>query len=255
MKSKTIIPILILLIIITISIIYNTLPRLQLNGPQNMVISYRDEYEEQGVIVKNATGNYMSKIKIDSNIDTKKNGNYYVDYSLKIGGKTLHVRRNVKVIDDINPVIKLKGEQIIKMSINKQYIEPGYTAIDEYDGDITNKVQITGEIDTENYGEYVLTYKATDNSNNQTEVNRIIKVVDEIKPKIICEQEELKIKQGTQIDTQCKAQDNYDGDITKEMKIIGDYDINTPGTYNIQYQVKDAAGNETIKDYKIIVEE
>ena len=255
MKSKTIIPILILLIIITISIIYNTLPRLQLNGPQNMVISYRDEYEEQGVIVKNATGNYMSKIKIDSNIDTKKIGNYYVDYSLKIGGKTLHVRRNVKVIDDIDPVIKLKGEQIIKISINKQYIEPGYIAIDEYDGDITNKVQITGEIDAENYGEYVLTYKATDNSNNQTEVNRIIKVVDEIKPKIICEQEELKIKQGTQIDTQCKAQDNYDGDITKEMKIIGDYDINTPGTYNIQYQVKDAAGNETTKDYKIIVEE
>jgi hypothetical protein len=255
MKSKTIIPILILLIIITISIIYNTLPRLQLNGPQNMVISYRDEYEEQGVIVKNATGNYMSKIKIDSNIDTKKIGNYYVDYSLKIGGKTLHVRRNVKVIDDIDPVIKLKGEQIIKMSINKQYIEPGYIAIDEYDGDITDKVQITGEIDAENYGEYVLTYKATDNSNNQTEVNRIIKVVDEIKPKIICEQEELKIKQGTQIDTQCKAQDNYDGDITKEMKIIGDYDINTPGTYNIQYQVKDAAGNETTKDYKIIVEE
>ena len=190
MKSKTIIPILILLIIITISIIYNTLPRLQLNGPQNMVISYRDEYEEQGVIEKNATGNYMSKIKIDSNIDTKKIGNYYVDYSLKIRGKTLHVRRNVKVIDDINPVIKLKGEQIIKMSINKQYIEPGYIAIDEYDGDITNKVQITGEIDAENYGEYVLTYKATDNSNNQTEVNRIIKVVDEIKPKIICEQEE-----------------------------------------------------------------
>ena len=255
MKNRMIIPILILIIIITISIIYNTLPRLQLNGPQNMTISYRDEYEEQGVIVKNATGNYMSKIKVDSNIDTKKIGNYYIDYSLKIGGKTLHVRRNVKVIDDINPVIKLKGEQIIEMSINKQYIEPGYTAIDEYDGDVTSKIQIIGEIDTENYGEYVLTYKATDNSNNQSEVNRIIKVVDEINPRIICKQEEIKIQKGTQVDPQCKAQDNYDGDITKEMKIIGDYDINTPGTYNIQYQVKDAAGNETTKDYKIIVEE
>ena len=113
----------------------------------------------------------------------------------------------------------------------------------------------TGEIDAANYGEYILTYKATDNSNNQTEVNRIIKVVDEIKPRIICDQEELKIKKGTQIEPQCKAQDNYDGDITKELKKIGDYDINTPGTYNIQFQVKDAAGNETIKDYKIIVEE
>lgn len=254
-NNRMIIPILILIIIITISIIYNTLPRLQLNGPQNMTISYRDEYEEQGVIVKNATGNYMSKIKIDSNIDTKKIGNYYIDYSLKIGGKTLHVRRNVKVVDDINPVIKLNGEQIIEMSLNKEYIEPGYIATDEYDGDITIKVQTIGEIDTENYGEYVLTYKVEDNSNNQTEVNRIIKIVDEIPPRIICDTDEIKIKKGTQIELTCKAQDNYDGDITKTMKKIGNYDTHTPGTYKIQYQVKDAAGNETTKDYTIIVEE
>ena len=141
------------------------------------------------------------------------------------------------------------------MSINKQYIEPGFIATDEYDGDLTEKVQVIGEIDTENYGEYVLTYKVTDNNNNQTEVNRIVKIIDEIKPKIICEQEEQKIKLGKEIKQTCKAQDNYDGDITKEMKIIGEYDVNTPGVYQIKYQVKDAAGNETTKDYKIIVEE
>ena len=253
-KSRIIIPLLILTIIIIISIIYNTLPRLQLNGPHNITLSYREDYEEQGVIIKNATGNYTSKIKIDNNIDTKKIGNYYIDYSLKLGGKTLHVRRNVKIIDDINPVIELKGEQITKISKNKNYVEPGYTAIDEYDGDITDKVQIIGEVDIEKYGEYVLTYKVTDNSNNQTEVNRIIKVIDETKPKITCTQEEVKIKKGDTIEIPCKAQDNYDGDITKNIKILGEYDINTPGIYEIKYQVVDAAGNETIEQGKIIVE-
>ena len=190
MKKSTIIILLVILsFIIIISIIYNTFPRLQLNGGQNITISYRDQYNEPGVIVKNANGNYMSKIKIDSNITTEKIGNYYIDYSLKIGGKMLHVRRNVKVIDNVAPVIKLKGNQIIEMSINTEYNEPGYEALDEYDGDLTDKVETIGEIDTENYGEYVITYKVTDNSKNTTEVNRIIKIIDEEKPKIECENE------------------------------------------------------------------
>ena len=89
-----------IILIITISIIYNTFPRLQLNGNPNIELSYREEYKEPGVIVKNATGNYMSKIKIENNIDNSKLGNYYIDYSLKLGAKILHVRRNVKISNE-----------------------------------------------------------------------------------------------------------------------------------------------------------
>ena len=43
MQNKTIlIPIIILATLVVVSFIYNTYPRLQLNGPQNMTISYRD---------------------------------------------------------------------------------------------------------------------------------------------------------------------------------------------------------------------
>lgn len=256
MKNKImIVPIIIIIAFIIISFIYNTYPRLQLNGPSNMTLSYRDNYEEQGVIIKNATGNYMSKVKIDSNIDTKKIGNYYIDYSLNLEGKTLHVRRNVKVIDDIPPVIKLKGNQITEMSIGKEYIEPGFTATDEYDGELTEKVQTQGEIDTETYGEYVITYKVTDNSNNTTEVNRIVKIIDEIKPKIECPSKETIITKGTEEIIKCKAIDNYDGDITKKIRIDGEYDINTPGTYEVKYRVEDDAGNENVEEHKIIVKE
>ena len=251
MKYKTIFTITIIIIIITISVIYTTCPRLQLNGSPNITMSYREKYEEAGVIVKNANGNYMSKIKIENNIDTTKIGNYYIDYSLKLKEKKLHVRRNIKIIDNISPVIKLKGNQIIEMSINTEYKEPGYTAIDEYDGDITDKVEIKGKIDTENYGEYVLTYKVKDNSDNTTEVNRIIKIIDEEKPKIECYTDYSAFQIGTENPIGCKAIDNFDGDITEKIKITGEYNKNIPGIYKIKYEVKDDAGNKTEKEHNI----
>lgn len=173
---KNIMLIIIIIIIITISIIYNVFPRLQLNGKKNITISYNDTYEEQGVIVKNATGNYMSKIKIENNIIKNKIGTYHVDYSLKLKGRKLHVRRTVKIIDNIAPKIELYGPSTIELKINEKYIEKGYKAIDEYDGDITEKVKIIGEIDNNKPGQYILTYKVKDTSNNETQINRTIKI-------------------------------------------------------------------------------
>lgn len=255
MKKTTIITILILITIIIVSIIYNTLPRLQLNGSKTITISYREKYIEPGVIIKNASENYMNKIKITNNIDTSTLGTYNVDYKLKIAGKTLHIRRYVKVIDDINPVIKLNDDQIIEISINQEYIEPGYTAIDEYDGDLTSKVEITGQINNEKYGEYILKYQVQDNSGNKTEVNRIIKVIDEIKPTIECKKEYTQIKKGTKKIVDCEATDNYDGNITNKIEIIGKYDINKIGTYDVELKVKDNNQNEIVKKHKIIITE
>ena len=63
------------------------------------------------------------------------------------------------------------------------------------------------------------------------------------------------MKQGITEIMDCRAIDNYDGDITKNIKIEGTYDINVPGTYNLKYTVKDDAGNETAIDHKIIIYE
>ena len=257
MKKRILILLILLLIIILIitSALYNTLPRLQLNGSKNMTLSYRDKYDEPGVIVKNANGNYVNKIKIDNNIETNKIGNYYIDYSLKMGLRTLHVRRNIRIIDDISPIIKIKGEQIIELPINQEYIEPGYKAYDEYDGDLTEKVKIHNNIDKDNYGEYIVTYEVSDKSNNKTEINRIVKVIDQIKPEIECEKEITKFKIGTKHPIGCKAIDNYDGDITKKIQIEGQYDENIPGIYEILYKVEDDAGNMTKKTHRIEIQD
>lgn len=256
MKTRTlIISLLILLTIIIISIIYTTVPRLELNGVQNMTISYREIYEEPGVILKNANVKYLNKLKIEDNIEQQKIGTYHVDYTLKLGARTLRRRRNIKIIDDISPIIKLDGDQIMEISINKEYIEPGYKAIDEYDGDITEKVEVNGKVDTTNYGEYIIKYKVKDNNNNQTEINRIVKVIDEEKPKIICESDYSAFAQNTETVIGCKAMDNFDGDITGKIKVLGNYDTKTPGTYNIQYTVEDETGNKTSINHNIIIYE
>ena len=256
MKTRTlIISLLILLTIIIISIIYTTVPRLELNGVQNMTISYREIYEEPGVILKNANVKYLNKLKIGDNIEQQKIGTYHVDYTLKLGARTLRRRRNIKIIDDISPIIKLDGDQIMEISINKEYIEPGYKAIDEYDGDITEKVEVSGKVDTTNYGEYIIKYKVKDNNNNQIEINRIVKVIDEEKPKIICESDYSAFAQNTETVIGCKAMDNFDGDITGKIKVLGNYDTKTPGTYNIQYTVEDETGNKTSINHNIIIYE
>ena len=256
MKTRTlIISLIILIITIIISVIYTTVPRLELNGIQNMTLSYRDVYEEPGVILKNANTKYLNKVQIENNIENDKIGNYYVDYTLKLGSKLLKKRRNVKIIDDVAPVIKIEGNQIIEMSINKEYKEPGYKAMDEYDGELTDRVEVLGEVDTENYGEYIIKYRVKDNSNNITEVNRIVKVIDEIPPKIVCNSDYSAFKKNTDNIIGCKAIDNFDGDITNKMKVIGEYDTSENGIYRIEYKVKDDAGNETTIKHNIIIYE
>ena len=48
-----------------------------------------------------------------------------------------------------------------------------------------------------------------------------------------------------------KITDNSNQDVTKEIK--GSYDLSKTGTYELQYVIKDESGNETTKDFRLIV--
>ena len=75
--------------------------------------------------------------------------------------------------DKTKPVIVLKGSGTIYLGIGSKYYEPGYTASDNCDGDITDKVEVSGEVST-NAGTYKLTYSVTDSNGNKDEVIRTI---------------------------------------------------------------------------------
>lgn len=112
----------------------------------------------------------------DSNIDYSKLGEYEV--TLESHEKyAINTKKKIKVyvVDDEKPVITLKDNDIV-IDYKEEYTEPGYTANDNYDGDITDKVTIDGNVDTKKVGLYKVTYKVSDSSNNETVLETTINV-------------------------------------------------------------------------------
>lgn len=76
------------------------------------------------------------------------------------------------------PVITLIGNTTINLTLNDNYTEPGFSATDDVDGDITANVIVSGDtVDTSVIGTYVITYNVSDSAGNAaTEVKRTIMV-------------------------------------------------------------------------------
>ena len=87
-------------------------------------------------------------------------------------GNETQVRRTIKYDDPIPPELTLLGEASVTMTAGGEYKEPGYTASDNCDGDLTEKVEVSGAVDTKTPGTYVLTYSVTDSYQNTVSATR-----------------------------------------------------------------------------------
>ena len=74
----------------------------------------------------------------------------------------LLISSNVRNVNNSRgPVIRLKGARYVEVSKGSNYVEPGYIAIDQNDGDITSQVVVKGNINTKKLGVYELEYEIT----------------------------------------------------------------------------------------------
>ena len=74
------------------------------------------------------------------------------------------------------PVLTLNGENYVEVIARNVYEDMGYVAIDNYDGDLTDKVIVTGEVDVNLCGEYILTYEVSDIAGNVAKAERTVLV-------------------------------------------------------------------------------
>lgn len=65
------------------------------------------------------------------------------------------------------------------MQINQgdTFTDPGATATDSVDGDLTSKIVETGSVNNATAGLYTLTYSATDSAGNIGTVSRVVTVI------------------------------------------------------------------------------
>lgn len=88
--------------------------------------------------------------------------------------KTKVIVKSIVSTDKEAPVIALNGDLNITLYIGDEYTEEGATATDNVDGDVS--VSISGEVDTNITGEYIITYNAQDKAGNKTSKIRTVTV-------------------------------------------------------------------------------
>lgn len=178
-KRKVILISIIAIIIVGAIIVYYNFLNINLIGGSEVDLTIYNEYFENGYVAKFFNDDIdESDIIITNNIDNNKLGDYEVTYKINYFlPKT--VKRIVHVLDNENPNIKLNGSLTTYINLNEEYIEPGYKAIDNYDGDITNKVIVQGSVDTSKVNKTQIKYSVIDEHGNSSEVIRHIEVIDQ----------------------------------------------------------------------------
>ena len=138
------------------------------------------------------------------------------------------------------PKINLKGKEVVEISYTDIYKEKGATA-KSFGRDITNKMKISGKVKDKKVGEYTIKYSVK-SMLITSQKERIVKVVDKVKPTIeltgekkknVCPKKEYE-EEGF------KATDEYDGDLTKKVKVTKNKD-KTKVTYTVEDSSKNKA--------------
>ncbi|WP_194436852.1 immunoglobulin-like domain-containing protein [Vibrio fluminensis] len=122
----------------------------------------------------------------------------------------------------------------------------GISASDKEDGDLTGSIVVEGVVDTNRIGTYVLTYRVQDSDGNETVKARSVDVYSQ-KP-VFAGVADTTVLVGAEFDrlVGVKATDAEDGDLTAEIRVVGEVDTAITGNYTLQYSVTDSA-NQTVR--------
>lgn len=239
----------------------NVKPIITLIGPSIVTVELGDTYVDQGATAKdNVDGNITSKIVVDNKVNTSVEGLYTVTYNVKDSSGNIadEVVRLVDVDGDKTPpVITLEGDNPFLMDVYTSYVDPGATAFDNIDGDVTALIGIEVKVDTFRVGSYKVFYSAYDNAGNLSEtVERDVEVLDREAPTITLRGSStvtLVQNKDTYVEDSADVDDNYYDDV--DLIISGSVDVSTVGTYTIFYDATDRSGNTATQVTRTVIVE
>ena len=227
-------------------------PEIELISNPDHFTSPVGTYEEEGY---KATDNYDGDVT-DKVVREEKDG--VVTYTvIDSSGNQATKERTIIYKDVIAPVITLTGGESYNFNAGQEFTDPGFTATDEVDGDITSKVTVEGSVDGMTYGTYTLSYHVEDSSGNVCDITRTVNVGDFVAPTLsLSGATRSYILVGTSYsEPGYSASDNIDGDITSKVSVSGGVDTSKMGRNTITYTVADAAGNTATASRSVFVYE
>ncbi|MBQ6159739.1 MAG: polysaccharide deacetylase family protein [Oscillospiraceae bacterium] len=189
------------------------------------------------------------EVRRDGEVDTEHLGDYTVRYHAEGLLEEADASLTIHVVDTTPPVLTLVPDAFEYLLPNEVYVEAGFTATDNLDGDLTARVLREVRED----GVY---YAVSDSSGNRTEAFRPLVRDDPIPPELTLLGEQTMTLRvgGAYEEPGWAASDNVDGDLTEQVEITGEVNIWQAGTYTLRYAVEDGWGNRTEAERTVTVE-
>ncbi|WP_198295056.1 immunoglobulin-like domain-containing protein, partial [endosymbiont of Ridgeia piscesae] len=202
-------------------------------------------------------GDLTASIQVSGSVDPATAGSYTLTYSATdAAGNSATATRTVTVAAASDPVITLLGANPLSLEAGSSFTDPGATASDAFDGDLTASIQVSGSVDSATAGSYTLTYSATDAAGNSATATRIVTVAAASDPVItLLGANPLSLEAGSSFtDPGATASDTFDGDLTASIQVSGSVDSATAGSYTLTYSVTDAAGHiaSVVRQVKVV---
>lgn len=171
----------------TILVNENLPPVITLVGDAMMTVECGEDYEETGATaLDDCDGNITTDILIGGDtVDTLAPDTYVITYGVSdsFGNAAVQLTRTITVVDKTRPVITPLGELEVRIEYRGVFSEPGATAYDACDGDLTESIVIEGEtVDSSVPGAYSINYSVADSSGNK---NNFIRQVVVAGPKTV----------------------------------------------------------------------
>ena len=219
LKIKKIVIIAIILIIISLILLSPFMfINIKLIGDKKIQLDYGEKYSEPGFKAYMFNKEITDEIKVDSDI-IEEVGKYRVTYSYKFLIYKIKKTRKVIVSDLTGPEITLKGDKELSVTVDTEYEEPGYEAIDKLDGVLTENVKVTNNVDITKLGDYEVIYEVKDKAGNVSKEIRKVKV-EKLKPT------QMSIKDytldGWYDSVKLKETKNYGNDYFNKITMVGD---------------------------------
>jgi hypothetical protein len=231
-------------------------PVITMNGNNPMSVNVNSNFADPGANANDACdGNVNNTLSSNNNVNTSVIGSYSVNYKANdLSGNVGTATRTVNVGDFTAPVVTLNADaqgntDPISVNVFSNFTDPDANATDNYYAASSLTKQITGSVNTNVIGSYVLTYSFTDGSGNVGTKTRTVNVVDKAAPTVV-------LVSGTAINVEADltaaftdpgyyASDNYWASAKVNIVVTGGpVDRTKIGTtYTLTYTATDGSGN------------
>lgn len=226
--------------------------RFYMSGQPEMEWACGEEFEEPGiyaVTVGRLFGEDTRRLHIRTlgQVDVTKPGENQLEYTARYLLHDYSVQRTVTVLDKSAPEIKLNHSPDYVPSWIDGYIEEGYSAIDNVDGDISDKVQRQVEGD-------LIRYTVTDSAGNSSSLERRPEYSPGYPYIYLHGESEMQVCASSCFkDPGYWAEDAQGNDLTSYVQVSGQLDSSQPGEYVRSYSITNALGETVSVERKVTV--